>query len=336
MERTAVEAIALSILTPNGIAAIWELEKAAADAHRMGRITVAVTMLEIADAAERLWLAASLSGESSAGRASMSTGASRLPTPVILRDHGGDPLTPTRQQIGAAVFSWLLMVGDAVPQALLESVIEMLWEFQEMDPKVRPPRTSPSSQPQDDGAERRRHGGGLRSPVPLGHPPAPAPLRPPTLLKEVTDAHRALLRASAHRTANQNTEGPTAIDRPRSPFMFAPWYRFQITSALSILHRLTGIALTVGLIVLAWWLIAVAAGGEIFAATHAFIASPIGVLLLLVWSVAFFYHLCNGIRHLAWDAGDRFEIRTVYLSAYSGLGATVVLTVLTWLYAFLA
>ena len=93
------------------------------------------------------------------------------------------------------------------------------------------------------------------------------------------------------------------MERPLSPFMFPAWYRFQITSALSILHRLTGIALAVGSILLAWWLVAVAAGGELFAATHAFIASPIGVVLLFLWSVAFFYHLCSGIRHLAWDAG---------------------------------
>jgi len=89
------------------------------------------------------------------------------------------------------------------------------------------------------------------------------------------------------------------MERPLSPFMFPTWYRFQITSALSILHRLAGIALAIGSILLAWWLVAVAAGGEMFAATHAFLASPIGVLLLFGWSVAFFYHLCNGIRHLA-------------------------------------
>ena len=65
------------------------------------------------------------------------------------------------------------------------------------------------------------------------------------------------------------------MERPLSPFMFPIWYHFQITSALSILHRLTGIALAVGSILLVWWLIAVAAGGDIYAATHAFIASPI-------------------------------------------------------------
>ena len=84
------------------------------------------------------------------------------------------------------------------------------------------------------------------------------------------------------------------MERPLSPFMFPNWYRYQITSVLSILHRLTGIALAVGSILLAWWLVAVAAGGELFATTHAFIASPIGVLLLFLWSVALFYHCWSG------------------------------------------
>jgi succinate dehydrogenase / fumarate reductase cytochrome b subunit len=121
------------------------------------------------------------------------------------------------------------------------------------------------------------------------------------------------------------------MERPLSPFMFPTWYRFQITSALSILHRLAGIALSIGSILLAWWLIALAAGGRMFAATHAFIASPIGVLLLFLWSVAFFYHLCNGIRHLAWDAGYGFDLRRAHLSGYAVLAATVVLTVVAWL-----
>jgi succinate dehydrogenase / fumarate reductase, cytochrome b subunit len=70
--------------------------------------------------------------------------------------------------------------------------------------------------------------------------------------------------------------------------------------------------------------------------THAFIASPIGVMLLFGWSVAFFYHLCSGIRHLAWDAGYGFDISTTYRSGYAVLAATIVLTVLAWLYVFLA
>src|SRR3974390_38768 len=116
--------------------------------------------------------------------------------------------------------------------------------------------------------------------------------------------------------------GSIAMERPLSPFIFPTWYRFQITSVLSILHRLTGIALAVGSILLAWWLVAVAAGGELFAATHTFIASPIGILLLFLLLVAFFYHLCNGSRHLVWDAGYGFEIRQAYHSGYAVLAAT--------------
>ncbi len=98
------------------------------------------------------------------------------------------------------------------------------------------------------------------------------------------------------------------MEHPLSPFMFPTWYRFQITSLLSIVHRLTGIALAVGSILLAWWLVAVAAGGD----------------------------LCSGIRHLAWDAGYGFEIPDAYRSGYAVLAATVVLTVLAWLYVVLA
>ena len=126
------------------------------------------------------------------------------------------------------------------------------------------------------------------------------------------------------------------MQRPLSPFMFPTWYRFQITSTLSILHRITGIGLALGSILLAWWLIAVAANGELFTATHAFIASPIGMLLLFGWSVAFFYHLCNGIRHLVWDAGLGFALRMARRSGYAVLAATVVLTALTWLPVWLS
>jgi succinate dehydrogenase / fumarate reductase cytochrome b subunit len=126
------------------------------------------------------------------------------------------------------------------------------------------------------------------------------------------------------------------MERPLSPFMFPTWYRFQITSTLSILHRLTGIGLAVGSILLAWWLISVAAGGELFEATHRFFVSPIGMVLLFLWSIAFFYHLCNGIRHLAWDAGYGFEIRSATCSGYAVLAITALMTVLAWLYVVFA
>jgi succinate dehydrogenase / fumarate reductase, cytochrome b subunit len=64
--------------------------------------------------------------------------------------------------------------------------------------------------------------------------------------------------------------------------------------------------------------------------------SPIGILLLFLWSVAFFYHLCNGIRHLAWNAGYGFELQSAYRSGYAVIVMTTLLTVLTWLYVTLA
>ena len=66
------------------------------------------------------------------------------------------------------------------------------------------------------------------------------------------------------------------------------------------------------------------------------LSSPIGIVLLVLWSVAFFYHLCSGIRHLVWDLGYGFQIRDAYRSGYAVLVATVLLTALTWLYVYLA
>lgn len=116
--------------------------------------------------------------------------------------------------------------------------------------------------------------------------------------------------------------------RPLSPHLQI--YRPQITSILSILHRITGVALSVGTLMLTWWLLAAAAGPDHFATAHGFITSWFGYLLLLGWSVALFYHLANGIRHLAWDAGWGFELPAVYKSGYAVLAATVILTAIAW------
>lgn len=124
------------------------------------------------------------------------------------------------------------------------------------------------------------------------------------------------------------------MERPIAPFMFPSWYHFQTTSALSILHRLTGIALAAGSILLTWWLVSVAAGGQLFAATHALMVSPIGMILLVGWSIAFFFHLSNGVRHLIWDAGYGFELSHARRSGYVVLAMTAVLTVLTWSFVF--
>ncbi|HXP30299.1 MAG TPA: succinate dehydrogenase, cytochrome b556 subunit [Stellaceae bacterium] len=117
-------------------------------------------------------------------------------------------------------------------------------------------------------------------------------------------------------------------DRPLSPHLQI--YKPQLTSLLSITHRATGLAVSVGTVLLLWWLIAAAAGDAAYATTQAFWGSWIGILLLLGWSYSLFYHLCNGIRHLAWDTGHGFDIATTYRSGWTVVGASVVLTLVAW------
>ena len=126
----------------------------------------------------------------------------------------------------------------------------------------------------------------------------------------------------------------TQADRPLSPHLQI--YRPQLTSVLSILHRLTGVALALGTGLLVWWLAAAAAGPEAFAGANEFLGSIFGRLLLLGWSFALFYHLCNGIRHLFWDAGYGYEIATLNRSGWLALVAALALTVIAWLAAYAA
>ncbi len=116
--------------------------------------------------------------------------------------------------------------------------------------------------------------------------------------------------------------------RPLSPHLQV--YRWQITMLMSILHRATGIILVVGAFAIAWWLLAVAAGGESYASAAACLAHPLGKAALFGFSLATMYHLLNGVRHLLWDAGWGFEIPEVYRSGYAVFALTVVLTLAIW------
>lgn len=93
--------------------------------------------------------------------------------------------------------------------------------------------------------------------------------------------------------------------RPLSPHLGI--YRFMYTMATSIAHRITGVVLSVGLVVLVAWLLAAAVGAEAYASTTALLSSGVVKLLLAGWLLAFCYHLCNGLRHLAWDLGRGLE-----------------------------
>ncbi len=116
--------------------------------------------------------------------------------------------------------------------------------------------------------------------------------------------------------------------RPMSPHLQV--YRPQLTSVLSITHRITGVALSAGLVVVVAWLLALAAGAEAFDNLNSLLATPLGLALLMAWSLAMFYHLLNGIRHLCWDAGWLLDLRGAYASGWVVVAGALVLTALVW------
>ncbi|HUR40208.1 MAG TPA: succinate dehydrogenase, cytochrome b556 subunit [Verrucomicrobiae bacterium] len=118
--------------------------------------------------------------------------------------------------------------------------------------------------------------------------------------------------------------------RPLSPFMIGPYYRPQLTSMLSILHRITGVGLSVGAVLLVGWLLAIAGGAWTYASFAPHLGAWYGQLLLLGWTWSLLYHLCNGIRHLFWDLGHGYSIPVVYRSGYAAVAASLLLTVAVW------
>jgi succinate dehydrogenase / fumarate reductase cytochrome b subunit len=158
----------------------------------------------------------------------------------------------------------------------------------------------------------------------------------------VKDVREALM-------VGRNTDGKL-VRRPLSPHLQI--YKPQISSVLSIAHRITGVALSVGTLLMTAWLVAAATSPDAFYNVQAFIFSWFGTLLLFAWSTALFYHFFNGLRHLGWDAGYGYDksvlssddhttslggillarLGRVYnQSGVVVLIATAVCTVLTWL-----
>ena len=121
--------------------------------------------------------------------------------------------------------------------------------------------------------------------------------------------------------------------RPLSPHLQI--YKPQLTALMSISHRLSGVFLSLSSLVLVYWLTAVAAGEPAYQQTQNLFNSWLGLVFLFGWSFAFFYHLCNGIRHLSWDIGLGMNIKTVYLTGSLVWIATLLLTGLTWLLAMI-
>jgi succinate dehydrogenase / fumarate reductase cytochrome b subunit len=119
-----------------------------------------------------------------------------------------------------------------------------------------------------------------------------------------------------------------ARERPLSPHLQV--YRFAYTMALSILHRATGIALSVGMLLLAWWLVAAAGSESSYAQVVTCLGSLPGRVVLFGFSFAFFYHLCAGLRHLAWDLGYGFEKATARRSGAAVVVVSLALTAALW------
>ena len=122
----------------------------------------------------------------------------------------------------------------------------------------------------------------------------------------------------------------TTAPRPRPLSPNIQIYRPQLTSVLSIANRITGIVLSVGAVGLVIWLSAAVAGPGPYAIVQQAIGSWIGRIVMLGLTLAFFLHMCGGIRHLVWDTVHGFELRSIYISGWSVVAASVVLTVATW------
>ena len=124
------------------------------------------------------------------------------------------------------------------------------------------------------------------------------------------------------------SDGKAGAARPLSPHLQV--YRPQITSVLSISHRLTGIVLSLGIVALVAWLAAAAAGPQSFALARDIAGSWPGLFILFFWSLCLVYHLLNGIRHMVWDTGRGLALTSVRVSGWAVVAGTVILTALAW------
>jgi len=118
--------------------------------------------------------------------------------------------------------------------------------------------------------------------------------------------------------------------RPLSPHMGI--YKWQVQMVTSILHRATGIALSVGTLLVLWGVFSLASGEDSYNQFKTCIGSPIGLVLLFGWTWSLFYHLCNGIRHLLQDGGMGYAIPQFVRSSWLSIVVSIVLTVLVWAY----
>ena len=122
--------------------------------------------------------------------------------------------------------------------------------------------------------------------------------------------------------------------RPVSPHLQI--YSPLINMVMSIVHRITGVALYFGTLLLAFWLVSAASGPEAFAYASWVFGSPLGLLVLFGYTWALFHHMVGGIRHFIWDTGRGFDLDTVDRLSWMTIIGSVSLTALVWALVFLA
>ena len=129
-----------------------------------------------------------------------------------------------------------------------------------------------------------------------------------------------------------NPQSPPIQSRPLSPFLTI--YKWPITMATSITHRATGIAISAGMVLIAWGLIALASGPEMYQPFLMALANPIGLIVLfgLLWSLV--YHFLNGLRHLAWDFGYGFAVSTANRTGVTVIALSILLTIAIFAYGW--
>ncbi len=118
------------------------------------------------------------------------------------------------------------------------------------------------------------------------------------------------------------------IERPLSPHLQV--YKPQLNTFASILHRVTGYALVLGTIMVLWLLVAASYGAEAYNGFMGFASTPVGMLMWFGWTVALFYHMCNGVRHLFWDSGRLLEMKHATMAGIAVFVATALLTGFVW------
>ena len=132
--------------------------------------------------------------------------------------------------------------------------------------------------------------------------------------------------------ADKQMVSPALRPRPLSPHLQI--YRWPVTMATSIIHRVTGVGLAIGSLVLAWWLLAAALGQGAYGVFMSAAGFWLGQIVIAGLTLTLVYHLLNGIRHLVWDIGYGFEVRTATMTGIVVFALSVALTALVLAFGY--